>query len=390
MSLDKPIVLLIDDSQANLALLSKALEKIFEVLLAQTGVQGLAMAQESQPDLILLETSLPGWDGYETCQHLKQEVNLAKIPVLFLLSTATSPEQKLRCFEAGGADYVEMPFQEPELLARVFTHIELSHLRQNVEQAKKEAEEAANRAKNQFLLNMSHEMRTPTTAVLGYYEMLKEEAEELKLSELKLSGLAKKLKRFDFIAYLDRIGAAGKQLLELINSVYYSSKIELDQMELYLETFNVETLLHEIKATIKPQIDNKSNTFQLRIVNALGEISADFTKTRQILLNLLNHSAKVTQQGTIRLEAMRKTLDTTEWIEFRLTDDGIRLTPKRRQKLFQPFTSADISIPRFSGTELWFIVAKKFLEMMGGAISVNISDEESTFTVHLPVAVTSL
>jgi two-component system sensor histidine kinase/response regulator len=381
MSLEeKSIVLIIDDSQANSALLSKALEKHFEVLLAQTGVQGLAMAQESQPDLILLETSLPGWDGYETCQHLKQAVNLANIPVLFILSTAKSPEQKLRCFEAGGADYVEIPFQEPELLARVFTHIELSHLRKNVEQAKKEAEEAANRAKNQFLVNLSHEMRTPINAVLGYYEMLKEEAEELKLS--------------DFIPDLDRLGAAGKQLLGLINDVLDNSKIELGKMELHLETFNVETLLHEIKATIKPQIDNKSNAksnaFQLRIVNALGEIYADFTKTRQILLNLLNHSAKVTQQGTIRLEARRKTLETTEWIEFRLSDDGIRLTPKRRQKLFQPFTSAHISIPRFTGTELWFIVAKKFLEMMGGAISVNISDEESTFTVHLPVAVTSL
>jgi len=370
----KPIVLVVDDNQTNLSFLGETLRNNFQVILAKNGRQGLSLAQEYRPDLILLDVTMPEWDGYETCHYLKQDANLAKIPVLFI-SALHRPEHKLKAFEAGGVDYVEKPFQEQELLARVNTHIELYRLRQDLEKAK-EVAETASRTKSQFLANMSHELRTPMNAIIGYAEMLKEDAQDLGVPEC--------------ISDLDRVVASGKHLLTLINDILDLSKIEAGKMELYLETINVEQLLQEIEATVQPLIANKSNQLLVRYLNSLGNIEADLTKTRQILLNLLGNAAKFTEHGTIRLEAMRKEVNRHQWIYVRVSDDGIGMTVEQQKKLFQPFTQVDASTTRrFGGTGLGLTIVKKFIDMMGGSISVSSTfGQGSAFTIHLPVTVT--
>lgn len=398
-------VLVVDDNATNLAFLKSILQAAqFNVLIAKSGKKALDIAKQTPPDIILLDITMEGWDGYQTCQYLKQEPLLQPIPVLFL-SGLTEAQHRLHAFKVGGVDYVNKPFQQEELLARVRTHVELYHLREKLEQevAKrdsqlltytndlekkvaartaelkqaKEMAESANLAKSQFLANISHELRTPMNAVIGYTEILMEDAEVLTPDE--------------FVADLRKIHSAAKHLLELINNVLDLSKIEAGKMDLSLSHFNVERLVEEVLTTMEPLFESKANQFMLQLRNTVGNIHADEMKTRQILVNLLGNAAKFTEQGKITLEVARENYQQQSWARFSISDSGIGMTPEQQKKLFLPFSQVDPSTTRrFGGTGLGLAITKQFVDMMGGVITLESGfGEGSTFTVLLPVQVTA-
>ncbi len=232
--------------------------------------------------------------------------------------------------------------------------------------------ELANKSKSQFLANMSHELRTPLNAIIGYSEILQEEAEELEPEELN--------------ADLGKIEAAGRHLLGLINDILDLSKIEAGKMELYLESFEVPVALQEVVFTVQPLLQKNENQLQVDCEPEIGEMYADVTKVRQILLNLLGNACKFTHQGTIFLRVFQKE---GEMMVFEVRDTGIGMTPEQLEKLFQPFTQADTSTTRkYGGTGLGLAIAKQFCHMMGGEITVDSEvGKGSTFTIHLPVTV---
>src|SRR5688500_5019233 len=135
----------------------------------------------------------------------------------------------------------------------------------------KEAAETANRTKSLFLANMSHELRTPLNAILGFSEMLQEEAVERNLLE--------------FDADLQKISIAGRHLLGLINDILDLSKIEAGKMELYLETFDVTSLIAEVASTIEMQTEKNGNTLEIICAPDVGLMRADLSKVRQGLFN---------------------------------------------------------------------------------------------------------
>jgi signal transduction histidine kinase/CheY-like chemotaxis protein len=239
-----------------------------------------------------------------------------------------------------------------------------------------EAAESANSAKSQFLANMSHELRTPMNAIIGYSEMLAEDAGERGL-EL-------------FVRDLNRINTAGKQLLTLINDILDLSKIEAGRMDLYLETFDIGEMLADISTTIQPLIDKNANRLVVDLPPAVGSMHADLTKVRQILFNLLGNASKFTKSGTIAVGVRRTAADQgREWIVFEVGDSGIGLTPEQAAKVFDSFTQADASTTRkYGGTGLGLTITRKFCEMMGGEISVESEPGKGAiFTVRLPAQV---
>ncbi len=236
----------------------------------------------------------------------------------------------------------------------------------------KDASEAANVAKSQFLASMSHELRTPLNAVIMYSELLQEEAED--------RGVA------DFVPDLEKIRMGGKHLLALVNGVLDLSKIEAGRMELYPETFDIAKMVEEVVGTVQPLVDKNGNTLVVRCPPDLGAMRADLTKVRQVLFNLVSNSCKFTEHGTVTLEVEREVDAGRDDITFRIRDTGIGMTAEQVTKLFQPFTQADTSTSRkYGGTGLGLSISKSFCEMMGGDVTVASKfGEGSTFTVRLP------
>jgi signal transduction histidine kinase/CheY-like chemotaxis protein len=272
-----------------------------------------------------------------------------------------------------------------ELLAKQASHaVEncnlMAQLQQEISQrehsrAEKEAADDANRAKSAFLASMSHELRTPLNAILGYSEMLRETAQEIRADEM--------------IQDLDRIHTAGRHLLILINSVLDLAKIEGGRMELYLETTSVEKLVENVVGIVQPLVAKNGNSLDYSIAPSLGFIETDSTKLRQCLFNLLSNAAKFTSKGKIHLRVTQEFEGQTNWIHFRVEDTGIGISPDQMPKLFQLFSQANAAISStYGGTGLGLALSRRFCQLMGGDITVETeAGRGSAFTIKLPAKV---
>ena len=271
----------------------------------------------------------------------------------------------------------------------------------------------ASRHKSQFLANMSHELRTPLNAIIGYSEMLQEEAEEVGEEA--------------FIPDLQRVNAAGKHLLGLINDILDLSKIEAGRMDLDLETFEITCLIGDVQAIVQPLVEKNGNTLLVTCPDDLGSMHADQTKVRQTLFNLLSNAAKFTERGRIELRVARKAptpqppppaagegeqepqlpLSSQEMmsakpifaprsgqggeVTFAVSDTGIGMTEDQLGRLFEAFSQAEASTrSKYGGTGLGLAISRHFCRLMGGDLTVESAyGQGSTFTVRLPTVVSS-
>ncbi|TXN00412.1 response regulator [Methylobacterium sp. WL64] len=224
-------------------------------------------------------------------------------------------------------------------------------------EAAREAAEDANRAKSSFLANMSHELRTPLSAVIGYSEMLEEEAEELGQDSL--------------LKDLGKIKANAKHLLGLINDVLDLSKVEAEKMETYAEDIDVDVFVRDAAGTVDALVGKKGNRLVIDLGDGLGGARTDATKLRQCLFNLLSNAAKFTEAGTITLRVRRNAIPEGDRLTFSVEDTGIGMTSDQVDRLFQRFVQADGSTTRrFGGTGLGLALTKAFAELLGGGITV--------------------
>ena len=247
----------------------------------------------------------------------------------------------------------------------IFTNItELKNkeneLRKTISALDEEKEKAneANKTKSQFLANMSHELRTPLNAIIGLTEMLKEDAEDDSLD--------------DYLEPLDRVFNAGKHLLALINDVLDLSKIEAGRIELFNETFQLKSIIDEIVKTSQPLAEKNKNELIVNFQNTLNLVTADQTRVKQIVLNLISNACKFTENGKISLNISKKKKKSGDLISISVKDTGIGMTKDQMDKLFNSFVQADSSTTRkYGGTGLGLTISRQLAIMMGGDVTVD-------------------
>jgi hypothetical protein len=240
-------------------------------------------------------------------------------------------------------------------------------------QRQKAAAERANKAKSEFLANMSHEVRTPLNAIIGYAELLQEDAASTD-TETRVRDL-------------ERIRTSGKHLLALISDVLDMSKIEAGRVDVHAEELDLRAIVEQVVEASGALAARRRNALTAEVAADLGFIVSDATKVRQILFNLVSNAVKFTEAGTVRVEAARVTQSGSEWIRIRVEDTGIGISEEHLGRLFKPFVQVDATISRrFGGTGLGLAITHHYCRLLGGQVDVESTPGVgSTFTVWLPV-----
>jgi len=233
----------------------------------------------------------------------------------------------------------------------------------------KEAAEQADRTKSQFLAMVSHELRTPLTTILGYSEMLLEQATADNLPQ--------------YTDDLKQVQTSANHLLTLINDILDLSKIEANKIELAREPFDPATVIRDLMVSVEPLAKKNGNRLALDCPPQLGPAVGDPTRVRQCVLNLIANACKFTTDGQVKVQAYRTSAEGLEWIRVEVSDTGIGMTPEQMERLFQPFTQVDSSAGRkHGGTGLGLAISMKLAQAMGGRILVESqSGKGSTFTL---------
>ena len=239
------------------------------------------------------------------------------------------------------------------------------------------AAEAASRAKSTFLSNMSHDIRTPMNAIIGF-------------TTLAVSNIDNQERVKD---YLTKTLSSSRHLLALINDILDMSRIESGKLQLEETEVNLSEMLHDIKTIVGGQVHAKQLELYMDALDVTDEdVYCDRTRMGQILLNLLSNAIKFTPAGgtvSVRIRQLAGTVRDCAQYEFRVRDNGIGMSPEFAQKIFEPFERERTStVSRIQGTGLGMAITRNIVEMMGGTIKVQTEKNRGTeFIICLPLRV---
>jgi len=361
------VILVVDDVLRNIQVVGTMLRDVgYSIMPATSGVAALQRVQKKLPDLILLDLMMPEMDGLEVCRRLKADTTTEHIPVIFL-TASNEMSHLVQGLQAGAVDYVTKPFNPPELLARVRTHLELKHSRDVILQYSQQLAHL-NNEKNEFMGIVAHDLRSPLGAIKGYSELLLEDAQ---------------MARQELEDCVRRIRDTAARMSEMVQNLLDANRIERGEMKLSLAPCDLAEVLRTVVQGYRPKAAAKQQTLHLEEAATPVTILADHNVTLQVLENIVSNAVKYSPPGmTIHLRLRTAPGEARCEVQ----DEGPGLTAEDQQRLFGKF--ARLSAKPTGGehaTGLGLSIVKRLVEAMNGRVWCESEPGQgATFIVTLP------
>jgi len=343
-------ILIVDDDERNVRILHEILEDDFELYSAYDGESAFAEVEKVMPDIILLDIMMPGIDGYEVCQRLKQSDEYKKIKII-LVSGKALTEERIKGYEVGADDFVIKPFDVDEIFAKVQVFAKLKSL------------EEVNKLKTDFLSLVNHETGTPLNHIIGTSDLL----------------LMNKSIDPETIEAIQDINTAAHSLHNKINNILFLSKLKQATLE-NINDVDIGVLITEVSecsTASKKEVDIKY------IIEGEKVVNGDFSLLQKLFLYLFEHSVNASK-STMTCTVSDKVEDniTGTLVEFK--DSGGDITDTQLMNFFDPFYVDDLML-HSEGLNTIMAICSEIVTLHCGTIKVRRNESSGTcVSVWLP------
>jgi len=365
-------ILVIDDEQPLLEEVSESLTfEGYEVITAQDGLIGVALAKKERPDLIICDVMMPNLHGYGVLLAIRAEGTLSSTPFIFLTARADKVDFR-RGMALGADDYLTKPFTLAELLVAVRSRLQRQeNQKQELEEKVENLNEALTQERERFMLKsrfvsmVPHEFRTPLTVILSSNSLLRDYADRFDQGQKKV--------------YADYIEKAAMQLTALLDSMLLIGQMETGRFRFAPVKIYLEAFCRELLDGMLPIVSSSHRlTF---ISNYKKEINGDMNLLRLIINNLVTNALKYSPDGG---EVIFEIGSDEENITIKVKDNGLGIPIEDQPHLFEVFHRGS-NVKDIKGTGLGLVIVKNAVELHGGCITVeSVPDHGTTFTVSIP------
>lgn len=362
----KSRVLVVDDDIQSLETLCDQLrERGYDVRPVTAAEEGIRVARHSPPDIILLDIMMEGMDGYEACEILQADPDLAEIPVIFI-SAKGEAFDKVRAFGVGAVDYISKPFHDDEVTARVQTHVDLRRQRRELQESYERLREL-DELKDNLTAMIVHDLGSPLSSVISSLHMVVDrEFDEDTTDELTRIALS-----------------SSQRLLEMVNTLLDITKMESGELEPEIDDVEIAAVADAAHGQVRGLADECGHHVRLDIPRDLPPIRADGDLLLRTLVNLLANALKFTQSaGEVWVTAR----STSEVTTVSVTDNGPGIPPEDLARIFEKFGQAQVRQEgRKHSTGLGLTFCKMVVEAHGGHMTVDSEvGKGSTFEFTIP------
>ncbi len=358
-------ILVADDNADMREYLMRLLSPRWHVDTVTNGTQALAAVSIARPDLVITDVMMPELDGFGLVAALRGADDTREMPVL-MVSARAGEEARLEGLQAGADDYLVKPFSARELLARVELQLLRASSRTELVRARREAE-SANRAKDEFLAMLGHELRNPLAPMLT----------ALQLMRLRDDGALQRERTV--------IERQTRHLVRLVDDLLDVSRIARGKIELRLERIDIADVVAKAIEMASPLLEEREHDLDVDVPRHIV-VEGDAARLAQIIANLLTNAAKYTEKGgVVAIEATTE----DDWAVLAVRDSGIGIAPDMLPRVFDMFAQERQSLDRTQGgLGLGLTIVRNLTELHRGTVSVQSDgrNQGSEFIVRLPLA----